>query len=68
MLNKIYFLVQAITKYCAHIGFEHENCQLIYPNGAVFNITQRGCLYYLKKYRFCQKCLLRLTSASKWDR
>ena len=31
-----------------HISFEHDNCQLIYCNGAVFNITQRGCLYYLK--------------------
>ena len=31
-----------------HISFQHDNCQLIYPNGAVFNITQRRCLYYLK--------------------
>ena len=31
-----------------HISFEHDNCQLNYPNGAVFNITQRGRLYYLK--------------------
>ena len=23
-------------------------CHLIYPNGAVFNITQKECLYYLK--------------------
>ena len=30
-----------------HISFECDNCQLIYRNGAVFNITQRGCLYYL---------------------
>ena len=29
-------------------SFEHDNCQLIYPNGAVFNITQEGRLYYLK--------------------
>ena len=32
----------------AHISFEHDNCQLIYSSGIVFNITQRGCLYYLK--------------------
>ena len=31
-----------------HIRFEHDNCQLIYTDGAVFNITQRGHLYYLK--------------------
>ena len=30
------------------ICFEHDNCQLIYPNGAVFNITKRARLYYLK--------------------
>ena len=30
------------------ISFELDNCQLIYPNGPVFNITQRGHLYYLK--------------------
>ena len=29
-------------------SFEHDNCQLIYSNGAVFNITQCGDLYYLK--------------------
>ena len=42
------FSVQAEAKNCAHISFEHDNCQLIYPDGAVFNITQRGHLYYLK--------------------
>ena len=42
------FSVQAATKNSAHISFEWDNSQLIYPNGAVFNITQRGCLYYLK--------------------
>ena len=42
------FLVQAATKNGAHISFERDNCQLIYPNGAVFNITQWGRLYYLK--------------------
>ena len=42
------FLVQAATKNGAHISFEHDNYQGIYPNGAVFNITQRGPLYYLK--------------------
>ena len=42
------FSVQAVTKNGACISFECENCQLIYPNGAVFSITQRGCLYYLK--------------------
>ena len=41
------FSVQAATKNGAHISFEH-NCQLIYPNGAVFNIIKRGHLYYLK--------------------
>ena len=48
LLNKIYFSVQAATKNGAYISFEHNNCLLIYPNGAVFNVTQRGCLYYLK--------------------
>ena len=42
------FSVQAATKNGTHISFERDNCQLIYPNGAVFNITQRGRLYYLK--------------------
>ena len=36
------------TKNGVHISFEHDNCQLIYPNRAVFNITQKGHLYYLK--------------------
>ena len=36
------FSVQATTK------TEHDDSQLIHPNGPVFNITQRGGLYYLK--------------------
>ena len=48
LLNKIIFSVQVATKTGAHISFEQDNSQLIYPNGAVFNITQRGPLYYLK--------------------
>ena len=42
------FSVQVTTKNCAHISFERTNCQLIYPNEAVFNITQRGRFHYLK--------------------
>ena len=42
------FSVQVATKNVVHISFERDNCQLIYPNGAVFNITQTRCLYYLK--------------------
>ena len=42
------FSVQVATKNGAHISFEHDNCQLIYPKGAAFNITQRGHFYYLK--------------------
>ena len=42
------FSIQAVTKNGVLISFERENCQLIYLNGAVFNITQRGCSYYLK--------------------
>ena len=41
-----------VTKNGVHISFELDYCQLIYPNGAVFNITQRGCLYYLKNIIF----------------
>ena len=41
LLNKT-FSVQAATKNGTHISFEHDNCQLIYPNGTVFNITERG--------------------------
>ena len=41
-------MVQAATKNGAHLSFEHGIYQLIYPNGAVFNITQRRRLYYLK--------------------
>ena len=47
LLNKT-FLVQAAIKNGVHMSFECDNCQLIYPNGVVFNITQRGHLYYLK--------------------
>ena len=47
-LKQNIFSIQAVTKNGMHINFEHDNCQLIYPNGAVFNITQRGWLYYLK--------------------
>ena len=47
-LNKTYFQYKWQQKNGAHISFECDNCQLIYPNKAVFNITQRGCLYYLK--------------------
>ena len=42
------FSVQAATKNGVHISFEHDNSQLIYSNEVVFNITHRGCLYYLK--------------------
>ena len=42
------FSVQVATKDRTHASFECDNCQLIYPNGAVFSITQRGCLYFLK--------------------
>ena len=42
------FSVQVATKNDVHISFECDNCQLIYPNRAVFNITQRRRLYYLK--------------------
>ena len=42
------FSVQAATINGAYISFKPNNCQLIHPNGAVFNITQRGHLYYLK--------------------
>ena len=52
------FSVQAAAKNDAHSSFEHDNCQIIYPHGAVFNITQRGHLYYLKN-SFYQKCHLR---------
>ena len=42
------FSVQAAAKNNVHISSEHDNCQLIYPNSAVFNITLRGHFYYLK--------------------
>ena len=48
------FSLQVATKSGAHISFERDNCQLIYPNGAVFNITQRGHLYYLKNIIFAR--------------
>ena len=48
LLNKIYFQYKWQQKNGMHISFEHDNYQLIYPNGAVFNITQRGRLDYLK--------------------
>ena len=48
LLNKIYFQYKRQKKNDAHTSFECDSCQLIYLNGAVFNITQRGCLYYLK--------------------
>ena len=47
------FSVQAAAKNVVHIRFEHDNCPLIYPNGAVFNITLRGCVYYLKNIAIC---------------
>ncbi len=43
-----HFSVQAAAKNNVHISSEHDNCQLIYPNSAVFNITLRGHFYYLK--------------------
>ena len=42
------FSVLVATKNGVHISFKRDNWQLIYPNGAVFNIKQRGRLYYLK--------------------
>ena len=42
------FSVQAAAKNGVHISFEHDNCQLIYPNGPIFHIMQRRHLYYLK--------------------
>ena len=43
------FSVQPVRKKNgAHISFERDNCQLIYPSGAVFNIIQKERLYYLK--------------------
>ena len=47
LLNKT-FSVQAATKKMVRTCFERDNCQLIYPNGAVFNITQKRRFYYLK--------------------
>ena len=35
-----------MTKNGVHVSFECSNCQLTYPNGAVFNIRQH--LYVLK--------------------
>ena len=42
------FSVQVATKNSVHTSFERDNYQLIYLHGAVFNITQRGHLYYLE--------------------
>ena len=47
-LKQNIFSVQAVTKNGPHISFERDSYQLIYPNGAVFNITQRRRLYYSK--------------------
>ena len=40
------FSVQVAMKNGAHISFERDNCQLIYLNGAVFNITQDVCIIW----------------------
>ena len=42
------FSVQATTRNGVYISIKQDNSQSIYPNGAVFNITQRGHLNYLK--------------------
>ena len=42
------FSVQVMTKNGPYISFEHNNWQLIYPNGTFFNIIERGHLNYLK--------------------
>ena len=49
-----------MTKKGTHISFEHDNCLLIYHNGAVFNITQTGCLYYLKDIVSARKATYKL--------
>ena len=38
------FSGQVAAKNGVHIGFEHDNCQLIYPNKIVFNLTQDVCI------------------------
>ena len=53
------FSVKAVTKNGAHISFECDNYQLIYPNGAVFNITEKTSVLF-EKYCLCQKCHLQL--------
>ena len=40
------FLVQAVTKNGVYLGFECDNCQLIYPNGTVFNIREDICIIW----------------------
>ena len=35
------FSVQAATKNGVHLSFKHDNYQLIYPRGVVFNITEK---------------------------
>ena len=44
----LYIYQQNIYYNGAHISFEQDNSQLIYPNKAVVIITQRGHFYYLK--------------------
>ena len=50
------FSVQPATKNGVHINFEHDNCQFIYPNGAVFSTV------LFEKYCLWKKCFLWLTS------
>ena len=47
------FSVQVVTKNGVYISFERDNCQLIYSNGAVFNITQRTFVLF-EKYHLCK--------------
>ena len=46
------FSVQEVTENGAHISFERDNCQLIYPNGIVFNITHRASICIIWKISF----------------
>ena len=48
ILNEIYFQFKPQQRNGAHISFKSDNSKLIYPDRAVFDITQRGRLYYLK--------------------
>ena len=43
------FSVEGATKNGTYISFECKDCQLIYSNGPVFDITRKERLYYLKK-------------------